>query len=364
MKDNNLRILQGSKKLLIALSLLAILGVLFQYSVNNATFHGKPLAHTIRLLFSVLLVLVIARSNINFWHSWAYHIYFFTLFLLLMVSVFGFIGMGAQRWINLYFVNIQPSELIKLSMLLALSRYCSDRKNHLNANITYLLMPFFIIVIPAIIILKQPDLGTASIVLCAGLSVLFIKGENPKYWLFAIITLVLSMPIFWNILHDYQKNRILTFLNPEKDPFGAGYHVMQSKIALGSGGWFGKGFLMGTQSKLSFLPEKHTDFIFAAICEEIGFIGGSIIILLYTYVVISCLKIARKSPSKFSMFLSTGLSILIGSHALINIAMVMGMVPVVGIPLPIISYGGSSMLNFSIAIGILLCINSSKKISQ
>ncbi|MDR1475486.1 MAG: rod shape-determining protein RodA [Holosporales bacterium] len=353
--------------LILSVCVLAVLGTAYQYSTSGESWIGRPLAHALRFCGLFLLMIVIANSSIKFWHAWAYHFYFIMLALLAAVGLIGFIGMGARRWINLYIFTIQPSEIMKIVIILALARYYSDIGTAMsipswNRLMKRCIVPLLIVFFPFLIVLKQPDLGSAVIIACIGLFTVIIAEKRPvRIFLSLISATVIALPFIWSIMHEYQKNRVITFFNPEKHPFGSGYHIVQSKIALGSGGFFGKGFLMGTQSKLSFLPEKHTDFIFATICEELGFLGGIVIILTYAFVIVCGLKIAKKSKSHFGMLSAGGIVIMFGLHAFINIGMVIGIIPVVGIPLQLVSYGGSSMLTFMTALGIVLCIGLNKR---
>ena len=264
--------------LLIIIFTISILG---QYSANNGTLTDSVQNHITRIIFGIGLVLVVYSMDFKIWNNFAYIFYLISLFFLIMVSLFGTTRLGAQRWINLYFFSFQPSEIMKLSLIFAIARYYSmlsyteinEFKNHI--------IPFLSTIIPAILILKQPDLGTAILLCSCGIGMIFIAGFPMKYFIKLIAISIALCPLGWFLLHDYQKNRLLTFLNPEKDPTGIGYHVLQSKIAIGSGKIFGKGFLQGTQSKLYFLPEKNTDFIFTTIAEEVGFVGAIFIILVF-----------------------------------------------------------------------------------
>ncbi|MDR1032079.1 MAG: rod shape-determining protein RodA [Holosporales bacterium] len=359
-------LLKNHVGLIAIVCVLAVLGTTYQYNTGGGIWLGKPLVHATRFCGLFLLMILIANSSIIFWHTWAYHFYLIVLVLLMAVELAGFAGMGAKRWVNLYIFTLQPSEVMKVAVILALSKYYSDINLEEQSFIWSGLLkryavPLFIITVPFFVVLKQPDLGTAAIIAGIGMFMMLIVEKQPRRIFLCFLPAVLALPFIWPMMHEYQKARILTFFNPEKYPFGSGYHIIQSKIALGSGGFLGKGFLMGTQSKLNFLPEKHTDFIFATICEELGFLGGAAIILLYAFIVISGLKIAKKSGSRFGLLVSSGISVMFGLHAFINIGMVMGILPVVGIPLQIVSYGGSSMMTFMIALGVMLCVGLNKK---
>jgi rod shape determining protein RodA len=305
---------------------------------------------------------IIFISDFKIWSSFAYVFYAIALFALVAVELLGITRLGAQRWVNLYFFNLQPSELMKLALIFALARYYSmltpleiKRKRHH-------LIPMILTIAPALLILKQPDLGTASLFLGVGFGMIFLSGFPLKTYGLLMLSGIMACPFGWFFLRDYQKSRILNFLHPDKDPLGQGYHVLQSKIAIGSGHIFGKGFLNGSQSKLNFLPEKNTDFIFTTIAEESGFLGASIVLLLLIAIVIYFVWAAWSMKTMFSKLLCGGLAIFLFLHVFINVAMVMGLVPVVGIPLPFLSYGGSTMLTFMISCGLIMAALSRKSL--
>ena len=269
--------------------------------------------------------------------------------------------MGAQRWINLYFFSLQPSEIMKIALVLALARYYSLLSFlEISGNLRVHIVPFLLTAVPALIILKQPDLGTALLLFGCGVGMIFTSGFPIRLFLKFIGVGIALCPIGWFFIRDYQRNRLLTFFNPESDPHGIGYHVLQSKIAIGSGKIFGKGFLQGTQSRLYFLPEKNTDFIFTTIAEEVGFLGCLVIISLFLALIYNFFSAAKDSKTTFSRMLCSGLGIMLFLHVIINISMVMGLAPVVGIPLPFLSYGGSSMLTFLISCGLIIASASYK----
>jgi len=279
----------------------------------------------------------------------------------LIVEIIGVVKLGAQRWIDLYFATFQPSELMKLSLIFALAKYYSTLSSFDIKEIKTHVIPMVLTVLPVLLILKQPDLGTAGLLFCIGIGIIFLSGFPKKIFTMFILFAVALCPFGWYFLHDYQKNRILTFLDPDKDPLGTGYHVLQSKIAIGSGGVCGKGFLLGTQSKLNFLPEKNTDFIFTTIAEETGFLGSIVILILFFGLISYFFWIGSEVRSTFSKLLSYGLGLLLSLHTFVNIAMVMGVVPVVGIPLPFLSYGGSSMVIFMISCGLIMSALANRK---
>lgn len=347
--------------LFLLLFLIFTVSFLGQYSVANGNFSPAVYKHILRILFSFGLMFIICLVNFKFWINFAYVIYAISLFLLVVVSVMGTLRLGAQRWINLYFFMFQPSEVMKLSLILALARYYSMLALYEIKDVKKHIAPFLFTIIPVFLILKQPDLGTAGVLFVVGVSIIFLSGFSAK--IFGLLTLssIALCPLGWFFLRDYQKNRILTFINPDQDPLGTGYHIWQSKIAIGSGGLFGKGFLCGTQSKLDFLPEKNTDFIFTTITEETGFIGGITIIALLVMITFYCFWIGMSLKNYFSKLLCYGFGLLMFFHTFINIAMVMGLVPVVGIPLPFLSYGGSSMLTFMTGCGLVISAAIYKK---
>ncbi|GHS93649.1 hypothetical protein AGMMS49949_07000 [Alphaproteobacteria bacterium] len=307
-------------------------------------------------------MLFISVTPIRLWYSFAYGLYFLSLGLLLLTAVCGHIGMGAQRWIRLAFIQFQPSELMRISLILGLARIFHDaplvdsfdiQNPSAPSFLQKLILPSFFVALPVLLTLEQPDLGTALLLLLSG-GVLFFFAEVP-WTFFASLAVLFSaaLPFFWNFLLDYQKKRILTFFNPERDPLGSGYHIIQSKIAIGSGGFWGKGFLHGTQGALDFLPEKHTDFIFTLLSEEFGFLGVLVLLILYGLLIFFNMTLAFQARNTFRRLLILGMSLSFAFYALINIGMVVGVLPVVGIPLPLISYGGTSMVTLLISQGLI-----------
>jgi rod shape determining protein RodA len=290
------------------------------------------------------------------WYRSAYWIYGASLTLFIAVDQHGAVGMGAQRWIDLGFMQLQPSEIMKIALVLALARYFHGLSAENSGRLRYLVVPALLVLVPVGLVLKQPDLGTAIMLLAAGAILCFLGGV--RLWLFAAAALggATAAPVAWSFLRDYQKTRLYTFLEPDTDPLGAGYHIMQSKIALGSGGLFGKGFLLGTQSHLSFLPEKQTDFIFTMFAEEFGLVGGLVLLALYVLVIGYAFAIALRSRSQFGRLLGLGIAANFFLYAFINTAMVMGLIPVVGVPLPLISYGGTAMVTVMLGFGLLMNI--------
>jgi rod shape determining protein RodA len=298
-------------------------------------------------------MLVIALTPANFLLRYAYVIYALCLMLLIGVEVMGFIGMGAKRWVDIGGVNLQPSELMKLATILALARYFHSI-NFQDINRPLLLLPpIMLIMVPAAFILRQPNLGTATILIAVGSIIAFMAGVKARYFIVIIALGLLAAPVGWHFLHDYQKQRVMTFLHPEEDPLGAGYNIMQSMIAIGSGGFFGKGFMHGSQGQLDFLPEKHTDFIFTMLAEEFGFLGCFVILSLYMMLIGYGIAIGLRCRHVFGSLLAVGVSAMLFTHILINMMMVMGLIPVVGVPLPLLSYGGSIMISILMGFGLM-----------
>ncbi len=297
----------------------------------------------------------------NIFYQLAYPLYGIGIILLIAVEVAGSTHMGATRWLSLGSINVQPSEFAKITVILALARYLSDRRLPPPYNLKELIPPAIIIALPTILILKQPDLGTAMLIILISGVIIFVAGITRGTLVTIGITAVSTAIIGWQFLHDYQRQRILTFLDPEKDPLGSGYHIAQSKIAIGAGKLFGKGFLKGTQNSLHFLPEQHTDFIFAAYAEQWGFLGVLILLALYFTFLLRAIHIATEARDSFGSYLATGIAAIFFWQVTINIGMVSGLMPVVGIPLPLFSYGGTSMLTSMILISILLNIHYRRK---
>lgn len=341
--------LLGLLLLLIAFGML----ILFSASNQNPT---MILKQGMRLVFALAIMILFSMIPPHKYKIWTPWIFGTGLFLLLLVMAMGKIGKGAQRWLDLGIFRFQPSEIMKLAIPLMMAWYLEKKPTPISLK--HLAVALLITAIPALLIAKQPDLGTAVMVIFAGLSAVFVAGI--RYRLILIITALASFaaPLLWHVMHDYQKKRILTLLNPEHDPLGAGYHIIQSKIAIGSGGAFGKGWLAGSQSHLNFLPEHATDFIFAVSSEEFGFVGSSILILLYIFISFRSLYIAKEAQTSFTRLLAASLSMTFFLSAFVNIGMVMGILPVVGIPLPLVSYGGTAMVTFLTSFGILMSISS------
>ena len=356
--NNELTFFQKVKNLdfilLFCLILLSIVSVLVMYSTDGGQVLYHTKSHFIKLLTFFSLMIVISFFNIRLWHITSYFIYFIILILLIWVSTYGIKVSGSQRWINLYFIVLQPSELMKIGIILCLAKYYHRLKIDNINSFTSILVALSIIIVPIILVLSQPDLGTSVLIALSGLIILWLAGVKMKYFFISFITFLISLPFIISFLKPYQKLRILTFLDPDRDPLGAGYQIIQSKIAIGSGGLSGKGFLKGTQSYLEFLPEKHTDFIFTLFSEEFGFIGSICLLLIYSIIIIRVIRIGVISRSDFAKLFCFGFAFAIFVYIVVNLCMVLGLLPIVGSPLPILSYGGSSMLATMIGFGIVL----------
>jgi rod shape determining protein RodA len=349
---DKVRAIQWGLVLLIAV--ISSIGFAMLYSAANGNL--QPWASRQMTRFAIALVPMIAAGliDVRYWFRSAYWIYGVSLALVVAVDLRGVAGMGAQRWIDLGILQLQPSEIMKIALVLALARYFHGLSAENSGRLTHLVAPALMIIVPAALVLKQPDLGTAMMLVAAGAIIFFLGGV--RLWVLAVGTVAAAAaaPLAWSFLRDYQKTRLYTFLDPDRDPLGAGYHILQSKIALGSGGVFGKGFLAGTQSHLSFLPEKQTDFIFTMIAEEWGIVGGLVLLALYVIVIVYAFAIALRSRSQFGRLLGLGIAVNVFLYAFINIAMVMGLIPVVGVPLPLISYGGTAMVTVMLGFGLLM----------
>lgn len=343
--------------------LLASIGITMLYSAANGSWSPWALNQLMRFGLGFVIMMIFALTDIRIFMRYAYLFYFATLVLLIIVEITGHIGMGAQRWINLGFIKLQPSELMKIALVLALARYFHGTSLQAIESVKGILLPLGMVLFPALLVMTQPDLGTALMLIFTAGAIFFIVGV--QVWKFAVILVggAAMMPIAWHFLHDYQQNRVLTFLNPERDPLGAGYHIIQSKIALGSGGVFGKGFLKGTQSHLNFLPEKHTDFIFTMLSEEFGLVGATFVVILNLLIIAYSYSFALKSTSYFGKLAAIGLATNFFLYVFINMAMVLGLIPVVGIPLPLISYGGTVILSVMAGFGIILSVHINRNIN-
>ena len=356
--NNELTFFQKVKNLdfilLFCLILLSIVSVLVMYSTDGGQVLYHTKSHFIKLLTFFSLMIVISFFNIRLWHITSYFIYFIILILLIWVSAYGIKVSGSQRWINLYFIVLQPSELMKIGIILCLAKYYHRLKVDNINSFSSIFVALIIIVIPIMLVVSQPDLGTSILIASSGLIILWLAGVRMKYFFISFVSFLISLPFIISFLKPYQKLRILTFLDPDRDPLGAGYQIIQSKIAIGSGGLNGKGFLKGTQSYLEFLPEKHTDFVFTLFSEEFGFVGSIFLLLIYSIIIIRIIRIGAISRSDFSKLFCFGFAFAIFIYIIVNLCMVLGLLPIVGSPLPIMSYGGSSMMATMIGFGIVL----------
>ena len=358
LNKNNLDILQKVKNfdyiLLICILLLGFISLATMYSTDGGQilFHTK--SHFIKLTVFTVMMIFFSFINIKYWFSIGYLSYLGIAVLLVFTYFFGITSSGSKRWIDLYFINLQPSELMKIFIILCLAKYFHRMKLQ-NVNSIYtILTSLIIILLPMGLVIVQPDLGTSILIAISGIAVLWFAGVNYKYFIYTLLGFVISLPFIIAFLKPYQKLRVLSFLNPDRDPLGAGYQIIQSKIAVGSGGVFGKGFLKGTQSYLEFLPEKHTDFIFTLFSEEFGFIGSAVLLLIYAIIIYRIVAIGANSRSYFAKIFCYSFGASIFVYITINMSMVLGLLPIVGSPLPIMSYGGSSMLATMTGFGIVM----------
>lgn len=346
--------------LILLLTAVAAVGWLMLYSVAGGTIETWAEPQMKRFAVGMVLMLGVAFVPIWFWRNMAGVAYAVSIVLLLVVEFFGTVGMGAQRWIDLGFIVLQPSEMMKFTLVMMLAAYYDWLDPKKVSRPLWVLLPVLMTVMPTILVLMQPNLGTSLMLLMGGAAVMFCAGVS--LWYFAGVALLaggavagvfLTRGTPWQFLHDYQYRRIDTFLDPTADPLGAGYNIIQAKIALGSGGWSGKGFMQGTQSRLNFLPEKHTDFIFTTLAEEFGFVGAFSLLMLYAGIIIFCVVSALQNKDRFSSLLILGVAANFFFYIAVNLSMVMGMAPVVGVPLPLLSYGGSAMLVLMVAFGLV-----------
>lgn len=357
MRDSKFRlkrIFELNWMIIILMIIISSIGFAMLYSAAEGNF--SPWASKQMLRFAILfpIMLLIAIVDIKVWFKLSYLIYFVVLMGLVLTEFFGVTAMGATRWLRIGPFNIQPSEIMKIAVVFALANYFHSTSVANVGKILYLIPPVLIVILPVILVIKQPDLGTALIILMVTAAMFLVAGV--KWWKFAVIGVggIVALPIILRNLHDYQKNRVLAFLDPESDPMGNGYNIIQSKIAIGSGGLTGKGFLKGTQSQLSFLPEKQTDFIFTMLTEEFGFIGGISVLFMYAILIAYGLFVAATSKSHFGRLMAVGVTSIFFFHIFVNVAMVMGLIPIVGAPLPLISYGGTIMVTMLVSFGLLL----------
>jgi len=343
--------------LLFSILLLGIISIFAQFSSSGGTFDYYSKSHTIRFCVFFLLFLSVSFTPIKFWHSTSFIIFLILLLFLIFVKFYGIQSQGSRRWVNLYVTNLQPSELMKIGIILFLSNYYHKISEGDVNRLRFLLYPVIAILAPFILVLSQPDLGTAILILLSGVVVTWLAGVKWKIFAYLSLISIITAPIAISFLKPYQKSRILTFLNPDSDPLGAGYQSIQSKIAIGSGGMFGKGFLNGSQAYLNFLPEKHTDFIFTLYSEEFGFLGSIFMVFLYFFITYRIIKIGSDTRSIFGKLYCYGFANAFFIYVTVNMSMVLGLLPIVGAPLPILSYGGSSMMAIMFGLGIVMSCN-------
>ena len=342
--------------LVLVLTVTSLVGVAMLYSAANGNFDPWASRQAMRYGAGLAMMIGIALIDIRVLLSWSYGIYGGALGLLALVEVMGISGMGAQRWIDLGLFQLQPSEMMKVALVLALARYYHGLTLEDCRRFRTLVVPLLLVLAPAALVLRQPDLGTAVMLMLTSAALFLAAGIRLRIFAATAVAGLAAIPLAWQFLRDYQKERIYSFLDPERDPLGAGYHILQSKIALGSGGVFGKGFLNGTQSHLSFLPERQTDFIFTMLAEEFGLVGGLALLALYVLILIYGFVIGLGAKSQFARLVATGVTATFFIYVFINIAMVTGLIPVVGVPLPLVSYGGTAMVTIMIGIGLLMSV--------
>jgi len=345
---------QVSWSFVLLITVVCSVGFLTLYSAANGSIDPWASRQIVRFLVGMVVMLAVSMVDIRVWMRWAYLLYGLALVLLMAVEIRGSVGMGAQRWIDLGFIQLQPSEIMKITLVLALARYFHGVSYQDAGRPLVLVPPLVMVFLPVGLVLKQPDLGTAMMLTLASGAMFLLAGV--RLWKFGLVIAagLGAIPVAWKFMREYQRQRIITFMNPENDPLGAGYHILQSKIALGSGGLFGKGFMLGTQSHLNFLPEKQTDFIFTMLAEEWGMVGGLTLVALYTLILVYGYAMSLRARSQFGRLVGLGLTTTFFLYVFINIAMVMGMVPVVGVPLPLISYGGTAMLTLLFGFGLVI----------
>ncbi len=354
------KVLHLNWALLLLITAVAGVGFLMLYSVAGGSFRPWAEPQMKRYALGVFVMFFVAMVPIWFWRSISGFAYLVTLVLLVLVEVMGSVGMGAQRWIDLGFMRLQPSELMKITLVMSLAAYYDWLPTEKTSKPLWVLIPVLLIIIPTMLVLRQPDLGTSILLLTGGAIVMFLAGVHWGYFA-AVISMVVGLVVAvfqsrgtdWQLLKNYQFRRIDTFLDPSSDPLGAGYHITQSKIALGSGGWTGRGFMQGTQSRLNFLPEKHTDFIFTTLAEEFGYVGAVSLLSLYALIVVFCIASAISNKDRYSSLLILGIAGAFFLFFAVNMSMVMGLAPVVGVPLPLVSYGGSAMLVLMVGFGLV-----------
>jgi len=334
--------------------LIGIISCFAMYSTDGGQFKYHTNSHILKFSIFFILFIMFSFIRITFWHTSAYLFYFLVLVMLFYVLWFGVSAKGSQRWIDLYFLNLQPSELMKIAIIVCFAKFYHRIQMQDIHKFTNIIYPIILLALPIYLVIAQPDLGTSILIAASGLAVIWLAGIRVRYFVYSFLSLLVSAPFVISFLEPYQKKRILTFLNPDRDPLGAGYQILQSKIAVGSGGLFGKGYLKGTQSYLEYLPEKHTDFIFTLFSEEFGFLGCAILLMLYFVMLFRVIRIGEQSKSYFAKFYCFGFSAALFIYIVVNMSMVLGLLPIVGSPLPIMSYGGSALLSIMLGFSIVM----------
>ncbi|MBO9406286.1 rod shape-determining protein RodA [Shimia sp. R9_1] len=354
------KILHLNWALFLLVTTVAGAGFLMLYSVAGGSFRPWAEPQMKRYVLGVAVMFTVAMVPIWFWRSVSGFAYLVSLILLVAVEVMGSVGMGAQRWIDLGFMRLQPSELMKITLVMCLAAYYDWLPTEKTSRLIWVILPVFLILLPTALVLRQPDLGTSLLLITGGAMVMFLAGVHWGYFVTVIgmavgvvVAVFQSRGTPWQLLKDYQYRRIDTFLDPSQDPLGAGYHITQSKIALGSGGWTGRGFMQGTQSRLNFLPEKHTDFIFTTLAEEFGYVGAVTLLSIYGLIIVFCIASAISNRDRYAALLTLGIAGAFFLFFAVNMSMVMGLAPVVGVPLPLVSYGGSAMLVLMVGFGLI-----------
>jgi rod shape determining protein RodA len=342
---------------------IVLIGIAALYSVAGGSFDPWASRQVMRYCVGLALLFAIAFSDIRWWLRSAYPLFLLALVLMALVPLIGVESGGARRWLGVGELSFQPSEMMKIALVLAIARYYQWLPPERIWRPDALIPPLLMIGVPALLALIQPDLGTAALFAIIGGGMMFLAGVSWFYFAGAIAAVVVALPHAWEMLHDYQKQRVLTFIDPETDPLGAGYHILQSKIAIGSGGLSGKGFMNGTQAQLNFLPEKHTDFIFTMFSEEMGFVGAIVLLSLYLLALVFITFMALRCRSMFAKLIAGGMGLTLFAYVFINVAMVTGLVPVVGVPLPLFSYGGTSMLTMMIGLGFVLNAHVNRRVT-
>ena len=348
---------------LLLITAIVLVGAASLYSVAGGSLEPWASRHVVRFCFGLALLFAVAFSDIRWWLRGAFPLYVVALLLMLLVPLIGVESGGARRWLGYGEISFQPSEMMKIALVLALARYYQWLPPEKIWRPDALLPPMLLIGLPMLLALAQPDLGTAALFAIIGGGLLFLAGVSWFYFAAGIAGIIVALPHAWEKLHDYQKERVLTFVDPERDPLGSGYHILQSKIAIGSGGLAGKGYMQGTQAQLNFLPEKHTDFIFTMFAEEMGFVGAVLLLALYLLALLFITYMALRCRSMFAKLVAGGMGLTLFAYVFINVAMVTGLVPVVGVPLPLVSYGGTSMLTMIVGLGFVLNAHVNRKVT-